>query len=157
MPPMSRTACKVDAEKIPKGEKARHGSGTPLQTQPSVGRGRWIFGLGASQGYVVRPYIKKQNTIPKRVLATSTCLCQKFPHHTVCLLYTMHEFQCILECEMLITINLKNSVIHKASFLLALVTTPSSCNAQAEVIMNPLFVFASCVSGFFLLACCFLI
>lgn len=58
---------------------------------------------------------------------------------------------------MLITINLKNSIIHQVSFLWALITTPSSCNTQAKVIMNPLFVFASCVSGFFLLACCFLI
>lgn len=85
----------------------------------------------------------------------STCLRQKFPHHTVCLLHTMHKFQCISECETLITINLKNFIIHKVSFLLALVITPSSCNSQAEVIMNSLFVFVSCVSGFFLLMCWF--
>lgn len=102
-----------------------------------------MFGLEASQGYVVRPYLKKnQNTIPRGVLIMSTCLRQKFPHHMVCLLPAMHEFQCILECETLITINLKNSVIHKVSFLLALITTPSSRNSRAEVIMNPLFVFA---------------
>lgn len=86
----------------------------------------------------------------------STRLRQKFPHHTVCLLHAMHEFQCILECETLITINLKNSVIHKGSFLLALVIIPSSRNSRAEVIMNPLFVFAFLCVWLFLLVCCFL-
>lgn len=66
MPPMSRTAGKVDAKKVPKREKkARHGGGTPLRSQPSVGRGRGMFGLEASQGYVVRPYLKKKKKYPE--------------------------------------------------------------------------------------------